>query len=265
MELNQAWHKSIFQRVSTRKFNGQPVSEEHLKHLEKFAAGINSTTRGFRIAIIQEKSEEIFKGIIGSYGQITGSTVYAAFIGRKSFENMESKVGYYGEAFILEATTLGVATCWVGGTFSKSKVVQHVILDTDEKIFCITPLGYSSDLLTQSEKMLKMLVGSDRRKTMDKICRSCVSEETPDWFLSGVESARLAPSAMNRQPWQFRMMNGKAVVSSKDKGVFSRLDCGIAMLHFELGVSKKDVSGRWIYLSAPDVGGFIPYESNELS
>ena len=35
----------------------------------------------------------------------------------------------------------------------------------------------------------------------------------PPWARAGVEAARLAPSAMNRQPWRFRYEDGRVVVS----------------------------------------------------
>ncbi|MCL1873280.1 MAG: hypothetical protein FWF85_04100, partial [Clostridiales bacterium] len=29
------------------------------------------------------------------------------------------RLGYYGELWLLQATALGLATCWVGGTFKR--------------------------------------------------------------------------------------------------------------------------------------------------
>jgi nitroreductase len=77
-----------------------------------------------------------------------------------------------------------------------------------------------------------------------------------------LEAARRAPSARNRQPWRFRI-EGEAVTvftgSEKQNGKLSpRLDCGIAMLHFELGARAAGLAGRWELLDAPDVARYVP-------
>jgi hypothetical protein len=57
------------------------------------------------------------------------------------------------------------------------------------------------------------------------------------------------------------MEAGAAIVGydSPDARVISkRLDCGIAMLHFELGALKSGVPGAWEPLDDPDVARFTP-------
>jgi hypothetical protein len=70
----------------------------------------------------------------------------------------------------------------------------------------------------------------------------------------------LAPSAMNRQPWGFGIEKNSITVSVKDHGpefnVARRLDCGIAMLHLELGALNKGVRGHWELLKQPQVAKF---------
>jgi len=77
-----------------------------------------------------------------------------------------------------------------------------------------------------------------------------------------VEAARLAPSAVNRQPWRFAIQGDSIVVgadSDKDAGRISkRLDCGIAMLRLELGALAAGVRGRWEFLPHPQVARFKP-------
>ena len=69
-----------------------------------------------------------------------------------------------------------------------------------------------------------------------------------------------APSGGNRQPWRFNIRDDSITVSANSKregfGVSRMLDCGIAMLHIELGVRKVGVTGSWEFLKYPDVGKF---------
>ena len=79
----------------------------------------------------------------------------------------------------------------------------------------------------------------------------------PAWAVEGVEAARLAPSALNRQPWRFELEAG-AVVLRVDHPrdthrIPKRLDCGIAMLHFELGARAAGAPGTWAPAEAPRV------------
>jgi hypothetical protein len=79
----------------------------------------------------------------------------------------------------------------------------------------------------------------------------------PEWAKAAVEAARLAPSAINRQPWTFHIENKSITVAVKDRGpefnVARRLDCGIAMLHIELGALSKGAHGKWELLKSPQV------------
>ncbi|MGE5591322.1 MAG: nitroreductase family protein [Bacillota bacterium] len=84
-----------------------------------------------------------------------------------------------------------------------------------------------------------------------------------EWLSLALEAARLATSAVNRQPWRF-VSEGEdvlveEVVSAWPSGHISRrLDCGIAMLHFELGARRGGRTGTWTLLSEPRVARFEP-------
>jgi len=86
------------------------------------------------------------------------------------------------------------------------------------------------------------------------------------WARAAVECARLAPSATNRQPWRFRF-EGEGLVVEKSRGpelpmVTKRLDCGIAMLHAELGAWNAGVSGVWLESAdGREVARFEPEEA----
>jgi hypothetical protein len=86
------------------------------------------------------------------------------------------------------------------------------------------------------------------------------AERWPDWAAEGVRLARIAPSAVNRQPWRFDLEPGSvkvSVVARGAEGSISRLlDVGIAMLHFEVGARLMGASGTWQLLEPPDVARY---------
>ena len=99
-------------------------------------------------------------------------------------EDLDERVGYYGEHLVLLAQTLGLNTCWVG--LSYTKVPGTYVLDEGEKIACYIAIGYGE---TQG-------VGH-KIKAVGQV--SNASDATPSWFRKGVEAALLAPTAVNQQ------------------------------------------------------------------
>ena len=98
-----------------------------------------------------------------------------------------------------------------------------------------------------------------RRRPLEEIAPG--SDAWPDWARAAVQAATVAPSAMNRQPWRFRFDDGGLVVGfdgADTPRISKRLDCGIAMVHAELAMVSRDVTGSWETLPSPDVARFVP-------
>ena len=143
----------------------------------------------------------------------------------KKAEDLDERVGYYGEHLVLLAQTLGLNTCWVG--LSYSKVPGTYVLEEGEKIACYIAIGYGE---TQG-------VGH-KIKTVEKV--SNASDTTPSWFRKGVEAALLAPTAVNQQKFSFEYVgvkDGRHQVRAK-KGFsmmgYTQMDLGIVKYHFEI-------------------------------
>jgi hypothetical protein len=106
---------------------------------------------------------------------------------------------------------------------------------------------------------MRRMAGSHKRKCIEELAPS-IDRTWPEWAVAAVETARLAPSAVNRQPWRFRLDDGRLIVA-KDRGfetpkVTKRLDCGIAMLHLQLGALAEGIQGAWTDLDGADVARF---------
>ncbi len=253
----EEWYESIFQRRSRRLFTAEPLTDEEVSRLTDFSQQLNKNIAGARVEIITQNPEDVFKGVIGSYGKIKGAPAYAAFIGNLEDANMQEKVGYIGECLILEAASMGLATCWVGGFFRPDIVKQQIAVAADEKVLAVTPLGYASKQYGLKEKLMSGFVSSHKRKDLDFLCVGGFRADWPDWVKSALELARLAPSAVNRQPWRFSVEPNAIKISVdnvKDTyNISKRLDCGIAMVHIEVGAKHKGVNGKWNFLNQPDV------------
>jgi nitroreductase len=181
-----------------------------------------------------------FDGFKKSYGMFSGVRNYIVLIGDSTDALSMEKFGYYGEQLVLQATALGLGTCWVGGTFDRKAC--PVKLDANESIVCAITVGAISPELSKKEKLIRWATHR-KTKTAEQLYTSDGS--VPDWFLAGIKAVQKAPSAVNRQPVIFAYdadIAGTVTASVQDITVEGiAFDLGIAKLHFEIGAG----GGEW--------------------
>jgi nitroreductase len=218
--------EAIEARHSVRAYKDQPLSEETVKVLEDEIVTLNNEGQ-LHIQLICNEPKA-FQGTMAKYGKFRNANNYLVMAGKKA-DDLDERIGYYGEHLVLLAQTLGLNTCWVG--LSYSKVPGTYELGKDEKIACYIAIGYGE---TQG-------VGH-KIKTVEQV--SNASDITPSWFKKGVEAALLAPTAVNQQKFSFEYVgisNNHHQVRAK-KGFsmigYTQMDLGIAKYHFEIGAGK---------------------------
>jgi nitroreductase len=268
--LDPAWYDAIGVRRSRRRYSDRAIAEADLSALRKLCERFRLAP-GAR-AELMGNAGGVFTGLLdrfgGSYGRVEGAPWAAAFIGP---EGSETEVGYVGEAFVLEATRLGLGTCWVAGMFDAEMASRLASLDRGERVIAVTPVGHVLERKQLVERMMSKAVRSAARRQVEVIAPGLTrgagaargtgpaGAEWPAWAVTAVEAARVAPSGANRQPWRFRR-EGAALVMGRAEKVYwtAPIDFGIAMLHVELGAAHEGVHGEWERLPDPDVARFVP-------
>ena len=177
--------EAIAARHSVRAYKNQPLAEDIVQVVEEKIAVFNREGK-LHIQLIKNEPKA-FLGTMAKYGKFRNVTNYIVMAGKKS-DDLDERVGYYGEQLVLLVQTLGLNTCWVG--LSYSKVPGTYVLEEGEKIACYIALGYGE---TPG-------VGH-KIKTINQV--SNASDVTPTWFRNGVEAALLAPTAVNQQKFSF--------------------------------------------------------------
>lgn len=255
------WLAAVARRSSRRAFDGLPADPAKLDSLDGVCAGF-SPFPDARTVLVRTPAVDVFTGAVGNYGKVRDAPHVLLLIGNEESDFCDQHVGYAGEAAILEATVLGLDTCWVGGFFSAARTRQLVDLEPGERVLAVSPVGHAVGELAFGERGMRRMAGSHRRMSVSQIAPGARKGGWPEWAVAAVETARLAPSAVNRQPWRFRFDAG-ALVIARDNGfelprVTKRLDCGIAMLHAELGARATGIAGAWRELSIGlDIGRFV--------
>ncbi len=225
MELIEA----IRARHSVRKYLHKPLSENTIATLQKEIDECNRLGNLHMQLVLNEP--KAFDGF-ASYGKFKGVENYLVVAGEKATD-LDERVGYFGERFVLKAQCLDLNTCWVGLTYKK--VHSAFSLKSNEKVVCAIALGYGE---TQGVKR--------KSKSIDAV--SNTDGNSPEWFKQGVEAALLAPTAINQQKFYFNLTDetsndGKAIVEAKrlfSLVGFTKMDLGIAKLHFEIAAGKEN-------------------------
>ncbi|MBR1652858.1 MAG: nitroreductase [Alloprevotella sp.] len=219
--------EAIEARHSVRAYKEQPLAEDVARALEEKIRQLNREGR-LHIQLIRDEPRA-FQGTLAKYGKFRGVTNYIVMAGQKA-DDLDERIGYYGEQLVLLAQTLGLNTCWVG--LSYSKVPGTYELREGEKIACYIAVGYGE---TQGT--------AHKVKSAEAVSRSVGA--APAWFRRGVEAALLAPTAVNQQKFSFEYLGTKdgrhQVRAAKGFSLigYTQLDLGIAKCHFELGAAGE--------------------------
>ncbi|MEW6486924.1 MAG: nitroreductase family protein [Thermodesulfobacteriota bacterium] len=247
------WERAIAARVSRRRYLPRAPDPSLLQRLEDHCARFRPLGAA-RALPVSPCPPNLFRGIVGSYGSIRGAPCCLAFVGPAG---SEVQVGYVGEAAVLEATVLGLGTCWVGGLFRPDSLGDRVALGLGERVWAVAAVGLPVERKTLEERLMAGIARSHKRKPAEVLAPGIGS--WPAWAARAVTAARLAPSALNRQPWRFRREGETLVLCADGPDTYAipkRLDCGIALLHTELGARAAGWTGSWELLPAPGVAAF---------
>ena len=221
--------EAIEARHSVRAYTGQPLAAEVVEVLEEKISELNE--KGHLHMQLIRNETKAFQGKLAKYGKFRGVNDYIVMAGQKA-DDLDERIGYYGEQLVLLAQTLGLNTCWVG--LSYSKVPGTYVLDAGEVIEAYISIGYGE---TQGV--------SHKIKSVEQV--SNANDLTPSWFRQGVEAALLAPTAVNQQKFFFEYIparDGKPVrvLAKRNFSLigFTQMDLGIAKCHFEIGAGKEN-------------------------
>ena len=216
MDLIQA----IAERHSVRQYLNKPIEGETLAALRQAVDECNAQS-GLHIQLVTDEPKA-FDSFIAHYGKFTGVRNYIALIGKKG-DGLEEACGYYGEQLVLVAQTLGLRTCWAGGSYQK--VPSAYTVGPGEKLALVIAVGYGE---TDGHP--------HKSKTYDQVAKA---DGAPEWFRRGVEAALLAPTAINQQKFTFTLQGDK-VRAKAGLGFFAKTDLGIVKRHFEIGAGKDE-------------------------
>ena len=248
------------QRKSVRSFDGAPLRASDREKLEAYLARLDSpfgVPMEFRI--LDAKANGLSSPVV------TGTETYAA---GKLPQGPLSEVafGYAFEKFVLYAWSLGVATVWIAGTMDRPAFERAMELRDGEFMPAVTPLGYPAKKRSLRDAAMRRAIRADSRLPFETLFFEGgfdvpMTPAQAGAFRDALEAVRLAPSAVNKQPWRI-VKQGKTFhfykqssLPANPKGDVQKLDVGIALAHFLLVLEEQGLTG---IISTDDPG--IPHD-----
>ena len=267
MPFNKPITEVIQERFSCRTYLKHPIEDEIQVRLADYLAlsqiGPFGSRARFKLVSATEGDSAALRGL-GTYGFIKGAAGFIVGATCEAEKNLED-FGYLMELIILFATDLGLGTCWLGGTFARSKFAKKISTREDEIIPAVASIGYIAKKKRRFDQGIRNSAGSDRRLPWDKLffdlefCTPLSQRAAGDYAVP-LEMVRRGPSASNRQPWRivkdgetwhFYLRRTPGYKDTKyarflKMADLQRIDMGIAMSHFELTAREMRLDGRWM-------------------
>jgi nitroreductase len=262
MHPNQNIIQTIRERCSRRSFTSQLVEPGKLEALSTCFADRRGPYGGRARFLILDTSGwgERKINALGTYGTIQGARLFLAGIIRRGERDMED-FGFQFEQIILQATRLGLGTCWIGGIFNRTRFAEHSAISEDEVLPAVSPLGYPTQKRSLTDSLIRWSAGSAKRQPWHRLFfhgdfERALTEAEAGRYSQPLEMLRLGPSASNRQPWRVVKERGTETFHlylrrsrGYDKLIqavdLQRIDMGIAMSHLELTARELGLSGQW--------------------
>lgn len=226
---------AIEERRSRRTYTNTPIAAEKVAYLQAKILTCNSEG-SLSISWLEDGSKAF--SAVKSYGMFKNVGSVMVMKGPKTTPDLFERIGYYGELLVLEATALGLGTCWVAGTYDKNSDLFS--LGPDEILVAVIAVGNVPPEETMKEKLIARSV---RRKTSPPEAFYTSEGETPQWFVEGIKAVQKAPSAVNSQRVRFHYAKDGVTASAPGSWATDPIDMGIAKLHFAIASGGRFAFG----------------------
>ena len=252
------FEKIVKDRRSVRTYEEKVPSQEVIDDLMQFSKTIENPYKlDVEFKLLDGKKDNLKCPVaIGTDLYIGGKIKIA--------EHLNEAFGYSFEAMILHAQELGLGTVWVGGTMEREGFEKAMNLSECEMMPCMTPVGYTAKKMSVKEKMMRAGIKADTRKDFVEIFfkdsfENSLTTETAGELAFAFEMIRLAPSAVNKQPWRIVLKDSSVhFYLKRSKGFghgvmdIQKIDMGIAMYHFVTAANKSGINTEF-YIDDPKI------------
>ncbi|MGL4368082.1 MAG: nitroreductase family protein [Spirochaetota bacterium] len=252
MEFTHSVIDVIKERISCRTYTGTAIDAAEKNKLEELLK--EASCGDFRFELIDIRTSHT-NGKIGAYGIIKNARQFIT--GIVSREADLAEFGAVLETIVLYAENLGLSTVWLGGAFHRKGFADVLSLSPGETVPIVIAVGYGADKPALTDILMRAFVGAAKRKVWETLFfdgsfSSPMKEEKAGEYAEPLEMARIAPSAVNAQPWRIvRDARGYHFFLSRKAGYRERcgydiqmIDMGISFAHFVITARSLGLNGH---------------------
>ena len=247
-----SFEKLVRGRRSVRTYDPRPIKPQDLEKLCSFMENVENP---YGLPIV-------FKLLDAGRQKLSCPVVVGTdvFVGAKMKKapHLNEAFGYSFERLVLYAQSLGIGTVWIGGTMDRASFEKAMELDGDEVMPCVSPLGYPAPKMSLRETLMRKAIRAEERMPFEQLFfegsfHKPLAQEAAGQCLQMLEMVRLAPSAVNKQPWRIVVGEHAAHfylhrMKSFGGGTLDmqRIDMGIALCHFDLAAQEAGLCPRLV-------------------
>ena len=234
-------------RRSVRTFEKEKLDDSVILELKQFSDSItNPYGIPVRFVFLDKDDNDLSSPVLA------GEKTYVSAVVKKG-EHAEEAYGYAFEALLMHAHEKGLGTVWIGGTMPRDKFETATGLAANDVMPCMSPLGKVAKKMSVKETLMRKGVKADSRKNFGELFFeddfNTPMTEVKAMSLGvedALESVRVAPSAVNKQPWRIVVKGNEAHFYVRhDKGFMTpdydlqKIDVGIALYHFDQVMTEE--------------------------
>lgn len=236
-------------RRSVRTFDGRSLRAEDA---EKILTCAEAADNPYAIPIEWRLLDARESGL--SSQVIVGTDAFIAGKMRR-VPHAEEAYGFSFEKIALYAGSLGIGTTCIAGTMDRAAFEKAMELAEGEIMPCVSPLGYPAEKMSLRESLMRKGVRADSRLSFGELFFDGSFDTPPAPEKAGklrqaLEAVRLAPSAVNKQPWRLILCGDRVhFYEKRSRGFVSadgwdtqKIDMGIALCHFALAAEACGLS-----------------------
>ena len=264
---------ALLKRHSTRRFDGEPFSQETLSQAVAFAGSVEPLCQENQFDCLVKSTQEInIKEVVGAYGNIINPPHFLApyLIGERY---PLTDLGYRAAQMVIFLTAAGISTCFIGTIAHQKEACQMLALPPGSVFGAAVLIGKPGHGFTNQtiESLIHNFSTGDKRLPLEAIFFDQYfdyPQMPPEEIAHLIRFARRSPSAVNAQPWRFLLRDRLYLFATRQNPRYGKnfdyryYDAGICMAHIHLAMRAAGKEHHWELLP-PDTPG-LPEHPAEL-
>lgn len=251
--------EAIYRRRSIRRYLNEELQVGILEEVKEACKNVKKLYEDIDmdIHVVEDgiKFQSMTTGIIGAYGKIKAPHYIVVTSDKK--EGYLENCGFAIESIVISLTCMGIGTCFIGNGINKQLLKNIIPINKNHETVVTIAFGYP-----RSNKQIGKKFYMPRKRL--EISKYTSGYVTKTWQHI-LDTVRMAPSAMNNQPWRFFIdkniidiysMNRNFIFIRRFKEM-NRIVLGTVLYHLYIAANRLDRQFEIKRLTDKEKDGYI--------